>query len=224
MTTASFPRALVFTLGEEGFWTNDPRDSGGPTWRGETLAAFRAFRRDPHATAAQLHAISPAETAAFYRTLWDRVRGDDLPAGVDLSTFDATVNTGSNAGVQLQRVVGIGGQAADGVIGTGTLAALAHADPVAIGLRLLAPVLRLYQDAVGLLPDGKLGPTTHATFAAHGAAVLVAALYQQHDTFYRSRPQFPVFGVGWLARAEARARAGLRLAVAPGAELQAPIS
>lgn len=192
--------------------------------RGETLAAFRERRRDPHATAAQLHAISPAETAAFYRTLWDRVRGDDLPAGVDLSTFDATVNTGTDGAVQLQRIVGIGGQAADGVVGPGTLTALAKADPVAIGLRLLAPALRLYQGAVGLVDDGKLGPTTHATFAVHGPAVIVAALYQQHETFYRSRPAFRTFGTGWLARAEARARAGLRLAMAPGAGLQAPIS
>jgi lysozyme family protein len=58
---------------------------------------------------------------------WDMVRGDDLPSGVDLVTFDAGVNSGPKRGVRwTQRAVGV---KQDGAIGRVTLAALASTAP-----------------------------------------------------------------------------------------------
>ena len=44
--------------------------------------------------------------AAIYRTLyWNALRGDSLPAGVDLSTFDFGVNAGTRRSAELLQQV-----------------------------------------------------------------------------------------------------------------------
>jgi lysozyme family protein len=54
---------------------------------------------------------------------WDKVRGDDLPSGIDLSVFDAAVNCGPyEAAMFLQRALG-DDIVADGKIGPLTIAA-----------------------------------------------------------------------------------------------------
>jgi lysozyme family protein len=58
---------------------------------------------------------------------WDKVKGDDLPVGVDYAVFDFAVNAGvSRAAKFLQRAVGA---VDDGVIGSGTLGQVAKIDP-----------------------------------------------------------------------------------------------
>lgn len=91
-------------------------------------------------TKAELRAISDAEVAAIYkRNYWDKVRGDDLPSGLDLVAFDAAVNSGPARGARwLQQALGV---ADDGKIGPATLAR-AHASYApavierAVGFRL----------------------------------------------------------------------------------------
>jgi len=222
MTVANFPSALAFTLEEEGSWSDDPRDPGGATMDGITLTAWRAFTGDPDATADELRAIGVVQRTAFYGAEWNKVRGDDLPAGVDASVFDAYVNTGASAAYQLQRLVGLAGQARDGWIGAETIAAVAKADAAGLALRLCPGGIKVLQDGLGLLPDSKMGSVTLAAAKAHRDAVLVAALYDQHVIYYRACRLFPTYGAGWLARAKKRAEAGVRLAVPVG--LRAPIS
>ena len=63
----------------------------------------------------------------YKENYWDAVRGDDLPSGVDWSTFDWAVNSGkSRASKALQRIVGV---EADGGIGPMTLQAVAEVEP-----------------------------------------------------------------------------------------------
>ena len=59
--------------------------------------------------------------AAIYRTnYWNKVKGDELPAGLDLVAFDAAVNSGTyRAAKWLQSAVGA---APDGPIGPKTIA------------------------------------------------------------------------------------------------------
>ena len=58
---------------------------------------------------------------------WDKIKGDDLPAGVDYCVFDAAVNSGPGRAVKwLQGCVGVD---QDGGIGPKTLAAVAAFDP-----------------------------------------------------------------------------------------------
>lgn len=123
----NFPACLAITLAHEGGWADHPKDPGGATMKGITLATYRQYR--PGATKAQLRAITDAEVQAIYRRgYWDAVRGDDLPAGLDLVAFDAAVNSGPSRGAKwLQMALGV---TADGVIGPKTLAAAGRADPV----------------------------------------------------------------------------------------------
>jgi lysozyme family protein len=58
---------------------------------------------------------------------WDRIKGDDLPVGVDYCLFDLAVNSGvGKAGKLLQAALDL---PADGIIGPITLHALEGRDP-----------------------------------------------------------------------------------------------
>lgn len=126
---SKFDAILAETLTHEGGWSDHPDDPGGATMRGITLATFR--RRQPGATKEDLRRISDADLRHIYRVdYWRPVRGDDLPAGIDMATFDAAVNSGVTQGSKwTQRALQV---TADGRIGTATLAAAAAADPVPV--------------------------------------------------------------------------------------------
>jgi len=118
---SSFDRSLAAVLMHEGGYSNHPQDKGGPTNRGITIATFRKWMKR-NGTVADLKAISDADVAKIYRRhYWDKVRGDELPSGVDYAVFDYAVNSGpGRAAKHLQEVVGV---PQDGIIGPVTIAA-----------------------------------------------------------------------------------------------------
>lgn len=129
MAKGNFPACLDVTLVHEGGWSDHPRDPGGATMKGVTLATFRQWR--PEATKDDLRAISKADLRMIYHDgYWKPVAGDDLPFGVDLVVFDFGVNSGpSRAARYLQRAVGV---AQDGKVGPQTLAAVKDAAPLTL--------------------------------------------------------------------------------------------
>ncbi len=129
MTAASFDTALAFTLQSEGGWSDNPADPGGATMKGITLATYRLHH--PHATKIDLQQITDAEVADIYRTgYWNAVKGDALPAGVDLSVFDMGVNAGPGRSIrQLQSAAGV---TADGILGPISMKAIATVDPLVV--------------------------------------------------------------------------------------------
>lgn len=125
-----FPDCLKFTLLVEGGWSSNPNDPGGDTMQGITLAVYREWNDDPNTTADQLRNISAADVSAIYeQSYWDKVQGDQLAAGVDLSVFDMQVNSGSNSAKILQATVGV---TVDGNIGPITLAATNKINPATL--------------------------------------------------------------------------------------------
>lgn len=116
----NFDACLAVTLPHEGGWSDHAKDPGGATMKGITLATFRRWK--PMATKAELRAISDADVRMIYaQDYWKPVRGNDLPAGVDLAVFDYGVNSGPlRAKKTLQSTVGV---TADGQIGSETLLA-----------------------------------------------------------------------------------------------------
>lgn len=122
MAAGNLPACLAVTLPHEGGWSDHPKDPGGATMRGVTLAVFR--RWVPGASKADLRAISDAMVEKIYRVdYWNPIRGEQLPAGVDLATFDFGVNSGPfRAAKYLQAIVGA---KQDGVVGPATLKAAA---------------------------------------------------------------------------------------------------
>lgn len=121
----SFQRALQQVLHHEGGWSDHPRDPGGATMKGVTLKTYSAFL-GRQATKDELRNIPDEHLERLYRTgYWDAVRGDDLPAGIDMMVFDFAVNAGrKRAIITLQRAVNMPAAQQDGIIGPGTLAAV----------------------------------------------------------------------------------------------------
>ncbi|WP_374290230.1 glycoside hydrolase family 108 protein [Paenirhodobacter enshiensis] len=135
-TVDRFDACLKIVLLNEGGWSDHPADPGGATMYGITLDTYR--QTHPGASKADLRAITMAEVSAIYRAgYWDRVRGDDLPAGLDLVAFDGAVNSGVYRGAKwLQSAVGV---TADGQIGAKTVSAAKAANvPSAIKRALQA--------------------------------------------------------------------------------------
>ncbi len=143
----NFPRALAFTLGQEGGWSNRPDDH--PTMQGITLATYQgwAFGQGyPSPTLDDLRAIDAATVAEIYHDLyWRMISADSLPDGVDLSCFDEAVNAGPGTSVrQLQTILRV---AADGVVGPITIAAAQRASAFVL-ITSLADVQEKYYRAL----------------------------------------------------------------------------
>jgi lysozyme family protein len=121
---ANFQTALDAVLLEEGGFVNDPRDPGGATNFGVTQATYNAYLAARGEDMRAVTAITQAEVADIYKSMyWDKVRGDDLPSGIDLSVFDAAVSCGPyEAAMFLQRALG-DDIVVDGKIGPLTIAA-----------------------------------------------------------------------------------------------------
>lgn len=156
---SNFDHCLRLVLAHEGGWADHPKDPGGATMKGVTLATYRKYK--PGATKAQLRAISDADLAMIYRGgYWNKVKGDDLPAGLDLVAFDAAVNSGPGRGA------------------------------------------RWLQEALGVNPDGVIGPKTIAAAKdAHKEAVIDRACSIRLN-WLRTLPHWPTFGNGWSRRVE----------------------
>jgi lysozyme family protein len=62
----------------------------------------------------------------YKQNYWDKVHGDDLPAGIDYAVFDSAVNMGVGRAAKLiQEAAGV---TADGVLGPASLSAIQKAD------------------------------------------------------------------------------------------------
>lgn len=127
---SNFDQCLAFLLKHEGGWNDDPHDPGGETNMGVTKKVWEEWVGHEVAPGS-LKSLTVADVAPLYKAkYWDKVRGDDLPDGVDYAVFDYAVNSGVSRSVkQLQQCCRV---AADGIIGPKTLAAAKEADPVAL--------------------------------------------------------------------------------------------
>lgn len=126
MSKGNLNACLAVTLVYEGGYVDHPSDPGGATNMGITIGTLKAWR-GRQVTKADVRALKLDEVERIYqRNYWNPVRGDDLPAGVDLAVFDFGVNSGvSRSARYLQASVGA---AQDGVIGAKTLTAVASRD------------------------------------------------------------------------------------------------
>ena len=120
---SNFETALAHVLQSEGGYVFNKNDPGGMTNLGCTKAVWEEFVGHP-VSETDMRELTPADVAPLYkRKYWDKVAGDQLPAGLDYAVFDAAINSGpGRAAKWLQQAVGV---AADGAIGPATLAAVA---------------------------------------------------------------------------------------------------
>lgn len=124
---SSFDDAFDALIGNEGGYSNNPKDPGGETMWGVTARVARAYGyTGPMRTL-------PKETAkAIAKKLyWDPLRLDSFDPRVAFQIFDANYN-GGHPVIWMQ---GASGAAADGLIGPATVAAVQATDPLKFMMR-----------------------------------------------------------------------------------------
>jgi lysozyme family protein len=119
----NFADALEHVLKHEGGYVFHKNDPGGRTNLGVTQKVWEEWVGH-EVDEKTMRELTPAQVGPMYRAkYWDKIKGDDLPDGVDYVVFDAAVNSGpGRAAKWLQACVGV---EPDGGIGPKTLAAVA---------------------------------------------------------------------------------------------------
>ena len=118
----NFDKCLQLVLKHEGGYVNHPNDPGGMTNYGVTKKVYEKYL-GKEVTETDMKDMSLEHVGEIYKKkYWDKVRGDDLPSGLDWAVFDFAVNAGvSRAAKVLQGFIAT---SVDGVIGSGTLKAI----------------------------------------------------------------------------------------------------
>jgi len=114
-------------LKHEGGYVNDPRDPGGRTNLGVTQRAWEAYvGGDVDETF--MRKLKPEMVKPFYKAMyWDKIKGDDLPSGVDYAAYDFAVNSGiGRAAKMLQQIAGV---LVDGSLGPKSMGAIRECNP-----------------------------------------------------------------------------------------------
>ena len=166
----NFETCLKSVLHHEGGYVNHPADPGGMTNLGVTKRVWEEWVGH-EVDEKTMRALTPEIVGPMYKAkYWDKVKGDDLPAGVDYCVFDAAINSGP-------------GRAA-----------------------------KWLQAAVGVDPDGGIGPKTLQAVAGMDANELVSAYNDRRLSFLHDLPTWPTFGKGWARRVAEVKAAGLDMA------------
>lgn len=166
----NFETCLKSVLHHEGGYVNHPSDPGGMTNLGVTKRVWEEWVGH-EVDEKTMRALTPEIVGPMYKAkYWDKVKGDDLPAGVDYCVFDAAINSGP-------------GRAA-----------------------------KWLQAAVGVDPDGGIGPKTLQAVAGMDANELVSAYNDRRLSFLHDLPTWPTFGKGWARRVAEVKAAGLDMA------------
>jgi len=114
--------AFQMVLKHEGGYVNNPKDPGGMTNLGVTKKVWEEYvghEVDENI----MRGLTPDMVQPLYKkNYWDRIKGDQLPDGVDYAAYDLAVNSGvGRAAKYLQQIAGV---PADGVIGPKSLEAI----------------------------------------------------------------------------------------------------
>ncbi|MFT4163422.1 glycoside hydrolase family 108 protein [Shinella sp.] len=128
---STYARAMRGIRISEGGYSNHPRDPGGATNFGIIQTVYDAFRKSNGMSQQSVRLISEAEVNEIYKAQYaDKVRYDELPAGIDYATLDGAVNSGVSRGTKwLQSALSV---SSDGKIGSQTIAAAGKADAIVI--------------------------------------------------------------------------------------------
>lgn len=123
-----FHKCVEIILRHEGGFAEHPDDPGGATNFGITHKTLAAWREVDKCTREEVRTLPIDEAKEIYRAqYWNALNCDNLPAGVDLVTFDFGVNAGVGRSARmLQDVVAV---EQDGQVGPITVGAANQIDP-----------------------------------------------------------------------------------------------
>jgi len=119
--------SFEMVLAHEGGFINHPKDPGGMTNLGVTKSAWEGYVGKP-VDEAFMRKLTPEVVKPFYKAMyWDKIKGDQLPNGVDYAAYDLAVNSGvGRAAKFLQEIAGV---TVDGVLGPKSMGAIRECDP-----------------------------------------------------------------------------------------------
>ena len=115
---------IALGLGYEGGYVNHPRDPGGATNMGITIATARIHGLDKDGDGdvdfRDVKLLTKEDAIAVYaRSYWNKLQCDLLPSGVDAVVYDFGINSGTSRSAKfLQRLVGV---TIDGYVGPQTV-------------------------------------------------------------------------------------------------------
>jgi len=114
--------AFQMVLNHEGGFVNNPKDPGGMTNLGVTKKVWEEFV-GREVDEREMRALTPDAVKPLYKkNYWDKIKGDQLPSGVDYAAYDLAVNSGvGRAAKYLQQIAGV---PADGLIGPQSIEAI----------------------------------------------------------------------------------------------------
>jgi lysozyme family protein len=119
----NYDKCLKAILHHEGGYVNHPKDPGGETNLGVTKRVYQEWCMTQDLVTKDMKELTVEDVAPIYKKgYWDKMKGDDLPSGLDLCVFDFGVNAGPGRSAKyLQTMIGT---VADGGIGPNTLKAV----------------------------------------------------------------------------------------------------
>lgn len=115
---SNFEQCLEIILHHEGGYVNHPKDPGGETNMGVTKRVYEEWGGTKDMKDLTVEDVAPI----YQENYWNRVRADQLPAGLDLCVFDFAVNAGTGRSAKFLQ--GLVGTVVDGGIGPATLKAV----------------------------------------------------------------------------------------------------
>ena len=114
----NYQKCLETILHHEGGYVNHPKDPGGETNLGVTKRVYEEWGGTKDMKDLLVEDVAPI----YKKNYWDKLKGDNLPSGLDLCVFDFGVNAGpGRAAKYFQSMIGT---TPDGGIGPMTLKAL----------------------------------------------------------------------------------------------------
>jgi lysozyme family protein len=123
----NWDKCFALVIKSEGGFVNNPKDPGGMTNLGVTKVNWEMFL-NRNVTEAEMRALTPESVKGFYKSqYWDKIKGDQLPSGIDYATFDFAVNSGVSRAIKmLQQIAGV---VVDGSLGPKSMEAIKTCNP-----------------------------------------------------------------------------------------------
>jgi lysozyme family protein len=132
----NWKKALQHVLMHEGGYVHHKDDPGGITNLGCTKAVWEEWCGHP-VDEKEMRELTPEKVSPLYKErYWDKIKGDELPTGIDYIVFDAAINSG--AGRAAKWLQECAGTQPDGAIGPLTIQAAKS--------MVLADLINLYCD------------------------------------------------------------------------------
>lgn len=150
--SAQFEIALDLTLKDEGGFVNKAADRGGATNMGITLASLSAWRKTP-CSVEDIQNLTKDEAAKIYRAeFWTRMRMDQFKSqSIANAVFNIAVNCGPGRCAKFAQAAA--GVKVDGIMGSGTIAAINAVDADVFLSKFVAGVRGYYNEIVAAHPE-----------------------------------------------------------------------